>query len=638
MRQCIFSTGRNRFYKLSTALIVVTVIVMASIPVQAVKPPEELTSNKIKIQPSADQDILTPKALQRRYDVVVVTGDLLPEFLGEKISHLRLYAYTEGKLHPIAYQVDEKDAEGRFVCTDGPQAGEDIDKGRLDVNDELIFVAGHAGSRIAPKLWPKGSSIGHEIVVRNPLDPSKQAWAYLLYFPEIPPPPAKEDYVDYDPEHDKLVGKYYSIGYKKGYMLFTDIIYPEASGGNNLDILDRLKFRVNVHLLGGMVRLHRTEEDIRCNVVGWIDGPVRVIRVTENSFRILFNIPSPSLYATTEYYPNYFTVPMRISIPFNMKYVMNAFVIKGFHVIVVGDFLEHMKGMKAHTPRNPEGFILTGNTSEEEAREKYNLSKLASAYLGYEGKGSWFVRLAFPECIIQYFNIYFHDNMQEPNPPEDEPGEIAGGAFVYSDSLEKKYGVKNSNPFDAEVWNLFQAGTVELAVDTYIAPPTLKWEETKEWYDIRDYPLEVDVTGEKKESNFVLGETEPELIKAVIFDRKGRKISLRDLFFHYGSLHCSGWQHVIGYQIETKRWYKIPFNEIKQMDFRIEEIEHVSGLRRPLYITVTKKDNSVVDLFNAKVAGFAGHIDQDQKFFLWNPLIERIELKDSEILIPEKKK
>ncbi len=622
------SSGMFRILRLPAAILVFTAVALASLPVQASQPPEEPSPNNKNIRQDANPDILTPKALQRRYDVVVVTGDLFPEFLGKEISHLRLYAHTEGRLHPIAYQIDERDPEGKFISTGGPQAGEDIDEGRLDVNDELIFVCGHAGNRVDQKLWPQGSSIGHEIVVKNPLDPLKQAWAYLLYFPQNPPPPSEEDYVDYDPEHDRLVGKYYTIGYKKGYMLFTDIIYPEASGGNAEDILDRLKFRVDVHMLGGVVRLHRTEEDILCKVVGWVDGPVRVIRNTENSFRIVFNIPSPSLYATTEYYPNYFTVPMRISIPFNMKYVMNAFVIKGFHVIIVGDFLEHMTGMKARTPRDPEGFILTGNTTEEEARNKYHLSKLASAHLGQEGKGAWFVRLAFPEPFIQYFNIYFHDNMKEPNPPEDEPGEIAGGAFVYSDSLEKKYGAKDSRPFTAEVWNLFQAGTVELAIDTYIAPPALQWKETKEWYDIRDYPLEAYVTGETEEDDLVLGETDPELIKAVIFDRRGRKISLRDLFFHIGSLHCSAWEYILGFQIETKKWYKIPLDEIRQMDFRIEEIEPESGLRRPLYITVTKRDGSVIDLFNAKVAGFAGHIDQDQKFFLWNPLIERIELRD----------
>ena len=119
-----------------------------------------------------------------------------------------------------------------------------------------------------------------------------------------------------------------------------------------------------------------------------------------------------------------------------------------------------------------------------------------------------------------------------------------------------------------------------------------------------------------------------ESIKAVIFDRRGRQISLRDLFFHVGSPRTTGWSHVVGYQLGEEKWYKIPFEEVKRMDFRMEDLEPESGVTRPLFIKVTKKDGSIVDLFNAKTCSFAGHINQDEKIFLWNPVIERIELRD----------
>ncbi len=589
----------------------------------------ESSPDLLSLQPDGSKTILRPKTLLRRFDTVVVPGDLLSTLIGKEIAQLRLYAYSAGKFEPIVYQIDERDALGEYVFTGGKMAGEDVDKGKFDENDELIFVCRHAGDQVNQELWPQESSAGQEIVITNPQDPTRQAWVYLFYFSNNPPPGKTEDYLAYDPALDRVTGKYYTVGYNKGYMLFADLLYPKASGGNGKDFLDRVKLHVDVQLLKGLIHIRKRENDILCDVVGWIDGPVRVIRNTQNYFRILFNIPSPSLYAVTEYYPNYFTVPMRFSIPFNLKWVMNHFVVSGFTLTVLGDFHSEMAGSQVLTSRNPEGFPLTGNTPEEVLRRKYQLSKIDWGSFSKKGVGGWCVRMAFLDCLLQYFNIHIVDDLSRKNPPEDEPGEIGGGIFVYSDTLRKKYDkTPGFNGFTTGVYDILHKGTFELYLDTYIITPEPTIEDTKEWMAVRDYPLLVDVSGKEGPAALMVGETDPALIKSVITDRRGRQLNLRDLAFHVGSSRTTGWDAVIGYQIEEDKWYKIPIAEIKQMDFRIEDEDPTFGLSTPLYIKVTKKDGSIIDLFNAKTAGFGGHTGQDKTFFIWNPLIERIELRD----------
>jgi hypothetical protein len=570
---------------------------------------------------------ITVKTLERRYDMIVVTGDMLPALLGKEISHLRLYRHSGGLTAPVPYQIDERDPKGEFVYTGGELAGQDVDRGILDVNDELVFEAGVLGDRIPRDWWPKGATAGEEIEVTDPRDDGKKGWAYLLCFDRDPPAAPSQDFLSYDPDRDRVIARFYTVGYKKGYTLFTDLIYPKEYGGSGEDFIDRLKIRIDVQLLHGMAHIRRTEQDIRCRVVGWKDGPVRVLRNTENYFRILFNIPSPSLFSVTEYYPHYFTVPMRFSIPFSMKKVMNSFLVSGFAVTAYGDFLSSVIGGRAYSNRNPQGIVFTGHTPYKELLKKYDMSRVTWGYFGKEGVGMWFPRVAFPDAFLQYFQLYIRDDMTLKDPPEDEPGGVLAGSLACSQSLQDSLGVPGGKGFTPDFWETIRAGTVELPLDTYIAPPGMKPEEIHEWLAIRDHPLLVDVTSAKAKRPGLMGEKDPSLTRALVFDRKGRSIGLRDLFFHVGSIRTTGWDSVIGYQVDQGKWYTIPIAEIAQMDFRIETNDPKSGLTSALYIKVTKKDRSVVDLLNAKTASFAGRVSDTETISIWNHLIERIEVE-----------
>ncbi|MCX5859729.1 MAG: hypothetical protein NT056_07515, partial [Proteobacteria bacterium] len=102
------------------------------------------------------------KTLTRTEDFVVAYGKVLRKNLGEDIGQLGLFAFHEGKLVPIPFQIDEINQEGEWVLTQVPPtlAGEglkpehDEDDGNLDENDELAFMARDAGDRVAQEGYP----------------------------------------------------------------------------------------------------------------------------------------------------------------------------------------------------------------------------------------------------------------------------------------------------------------------------------------------------------------------------------------------------------------------------------------------------------------------------------------------------
>lgn len=164
----------------------------------------------------------TRASLPCRYDYIEVGGELLRRFSGTPIKRLSLLALKEGALTPIPFQIDERDPEGSYVMTGGKTAGCDADRGRLDGNDELVFLAEDAGDRLPTKERLSGGS-RIELQVTDPRYPDRHAWAYLARY-DNEAPCSGTDYIKYDPPNDRVITECCIIGYKKpsGFMFYND--------------------------------------------------------------------------------------------------------------------------------------------------------------------------------------------------------------------------------------------------------------------------------------------------------------------------------------------------------------------------------------------------------------------------------
>ena len=251
---------------------------------------------------SASEKFSSPKTLERRFDPVVVSGDLLPQLHGLQIEGLRLFAHDGKHFKVIPFQVDERDPEGEFVYTEGKLVGSDVDNGLFDYNDELVFMVKDTGGQVPRIKWAEMGNTGTEIVITDPHDSARKGWVYLIHFRQNPPPLSAIDYVSYSPEKEIIQSTHYIMRYRGGAPFYMDLSYPEEAGGNGEDFFDRIKIRIKVKTFFNLISITKTEEDLRAEVVGWKDGPVRVLRNVQNFFRILFNLAEPSLFSVVEYY------------------------------------------------------------------------------------------------------------------------------------------------------------------------------------------------------------------------------------------------------------------------------------------------------------------------------------------------
>ena len=379
------------------------------------------------------------KTLHRTVDAVVLTARGCGPLLGRPISSLRAYAMAASGLAPIPLQIDERNAKGQLVFPFGPKAGKDEDGGRLDANDEIVFMARDAGDPADKTSFPAGWQAAVSLEITDPVDGGK-AWVYLLAF-DNPPPPAAADYVRYDPANNMIYATNYTMGFDKkapigiGYLALT----PQG-GGDGKNYVDRLKIRFTANMFGGRLKFERNEEEFTCKVVAWIDGPVRVIRHTQNRVLVLLNIPSPSAMLDNVYYANQFEFPTEVSVPFDPRTV-----ISDPRFTVTTDALCGFPGGTYRNEKNPRPVTIDGVMSPEEKALDRSPYKWMVATMMPPYRGAWLNRVAFDKRFGVSPNLFYLDDRNAADPPENDPGQCGNVGYTIDIMIDPKKGDLRGN-------------------------------------------------------------------------------------------------------------------------------------------------------------------------------------------------
>ncbi len=583
-------------------------------------------------QSTPDTLLVTPKTLTRQHDPIIIKGDLLPSLHGLRIENFRLFAHDGNGFIVIPFQIDERDAEGAFVYSEGEVAGTDVDKGLFDYNDELVFMAQDSGGQVEKTEWTKKGNKGAEILITDPLDVANQGWAYLVYFSENPPSVSEKDYVTYLPEQEEIHSAYYTIGYSQGAPLYNDLSYTKQAGGSGEDFLDRIKIRISVKTLLNLFSIFKTEEDMRAKVIGWKDGPVRVLRNTQNFLRIFFNLAEPSILSVSEYYSRVMYTPVRLTIPFNLKWVFNSFGINDWTMIFYGDF-HGLIGGKAFSNRNLTPNYYTGNHSPEYIKKNVNLEHIIWGFLTKDGVGTWFPRLVLPDMIYEATYLYTVDDETLLDPPEDVPGVIAGG-------MEIKW-----KGIDEDLWFLLPKGSYQIALDTYFPRPGMEAAEANEWLNIRDFPIAIDInemeSGEKAVVSLIseneknadkkglAGMTKKKGSKdkgftGVLTDIRGRQFHLNQISSHFGSSQVTPRSHIIGRDLDKREYHRIEFEEINQIEHYLREKDPITELKNTLVQKMIMNDGKRFEMVGCKPCGYGGLLPNGDKIFFYNTQISSV--------------
>jgi len=373
-------------------------------------------------------DILT-MSLDRPMDNVILAGKDLKAVNGAAIESLRLMALHNGKLAPIPYQIDEKMPNNEYALT-RPDKSVDRDDGIFDDNDELVFMAKDAGDQGDPKAYGLAVKSCDEILLRDPAS-NDQGWAYLIAFVANPPPPSSVVYMRYQEfsDHDELTTPYYILRFPKNNVFMSDIVIREAAGGNNQDILDRIKMRSGVNMLGGVFSVDRTEEDFVHKVVGVLAGPLRVIRQTETRLTLVLSLKSPAAVVIGSFYPCCFQFPSMLSLPFRMDMIASdAFMRQGW------DLNRNALGLKFYSNLCPQGVNLDGKMSPAERNLAASQETLLWA-LGTGPQGTFMFKGIWNQKAPIKARLYYEDDLSRLEPPEEDPG-VMGIAYQLEDLLK----------------------------------------------------------------------------------------------------------------------------------------------------------------------------------------------------------
>jgi len=358
--------------------------------------------------------------ISRFSDVIILTGSRVSHHLGTPLSRIRLMVLHHGRWEPIAFQIDEKTEDGRFLFPFGKENDRDKMDGKLDPWDEVVFMAADAGCRADPSGYPSGYVNVEEIRITDPLT-GEQGWFYLFSFDQ-PPPLSAVDLIRYVPAWDRIESAYYQAGYsrkeweQKAVMEYFTV--PVEAGGDGVNWFDSAKIWTWIKFFFSFFTVTIHSDDWTSSVPAYIDGPVRVVVKKRMAIKLGLGLRTPNVDADLVYYPHFFISAIVISIPFDPSILTSSLRLS------IGTDLNHKAtGMLFWNSQNPAPVIVDGRMSPQEKAMDMSPDQwrvVSGAQGKYMGKAVYAGNFKLSNIRLdegRYIDDYTH-----VEPPENEPG------------------------------------------------------------------------------------------------------------------------------------------------------------------------------------------------------------------------
>jgi hypothetical protein len=427
---------------------------------------------------TAQAEVITPRTLNREIDGVVITGDLLPEFIGVRPEKIRVYAENQGALAVIPFQVDElTDDRLAFILPEGSKPNTDLSDGVFSLQDEIAFMARDLGGRVDEKSWPDGFDKAAEVEVIDPLN-GERAWAYIFSF-EKPPELSPDDYVLWDEEKEEVRTRYYINGYPAGRnkIYFSRVASPPPYG-TGVDYVDRMKLRFHFISRGGIIDFRGNEEMAGSDILNCKDGPVRVFRKGQVYYELPFGYKYNAGGTLQIFWESFGQGPVELDMLPGVRIILRrAWMISMF------DFNQEAFGMKFYSNKNPQGVIIDGKMSDDEKDLDFH-DLVWSGVTGDQGTLIQRTPTNVPPLSWDDAYLYWMDDASKSDPPEDHPGMI--GCLVQMFDL-----------------SALPKGHWRSAALFYVPPAKFPAGRVQEYLNIEDHPLVLKVGQKWGRSNIL---------------------------------------------------------------------------------------------------------------------------------------
>jgi hypothetical protein len=420
-----------------------------------------------------------PKTLTRQIDGLVITGELLPGVLGERLERICVLAEQEGSLDPVTFQIDELTPDrSEYILPEGPEPNTDKSDRVLSPQDEIVLMVKDLGDQVEPEGWPEDAEKVVEVEVIDPLDGTR-AWCYVACMDSLPDLPEK-DYVTWDEDKQEIRTSMYINGYPLGRnaIYFTRVIGVPPEGGTGVDFMDRMKTRFQFEALWGLITFEANEDDAGQRVVRGKDGPVRVFRKGVVYYQLPFGIKYNASGTLQIYWESFAHGPVEVRIPAGVTRVLRNAWLRG-----TTDFAPEALGMIFFSDKDKEGVIIDGEMSEKEKQLDFNNINWRCV-TGDVGSICGRELTTAPRLPLEDKYDYWVDDISREQPPEDHPGMM--GCLV--ETLDM---------------SALPPGLSRYAGLVYTPPANIKPDQVKPYLDIEDHPLVLKIGGRLGRSNIL---------------------------------------------------------------------------------------------------------------------------------------
>jgi hypothetical protein len=352
--------------------------------------------------------------------LVVLSGSDLMPLVGTSVRELSMLSASPTGLRPIVFQVDRRDAQGRYIIDDaaGAESGDPL----LGSHDELVFLASDAGTRLSDiTRYSKSGKLAEIRLGETPGIPPR--WVYVSNSKD-PYPVRGNHYVQYNAESDLVTSAAYQLGFDMRLPFLVDAFRWKSNTGDGWspNIVDTMKIRHRGMFLG-FIPFKRTHRDYSSRLTGVKAGPLRIIRRTENRIRVLWHLKTPAVQIDYVVMPGGFVMDTVIDIPFNVGLFFG-----GIETLTTVDWNQNpgLPDLTVGMPGHPSTAAINGHMSAE--KHAFNLLQ-AHQFTVTSSLGRMLVSLEIPPGVPITPWLYLRDALNETDPPEKRTGQFGNIGF-----------------------------------------------------------------------------------------------------------------------------------------------------------------------------------------------------------------
>lgn len=340
--------------------------------------------------------------------LVLLRGLDLPDLLGLRTETLRVITWRNGTWVSLPFQIDERDNEGRYLLdrerVDGVwvvPSGREGD-GILTERDEVLFSAEKIGELGSEAL--KGGPWMRIRLSESRSGTAVGAWIGsghgILPLPEV-------DFVRFDPERHSLATDHYQLAYQNPSIpgLPSHFFLIDARNGRRSpNLLAGITLEIALSALWGGIEVTRRETELNYHLIGYRDGPIRVLLRDGYALKLLANVSTPTLEVMNFAYGCGFELPAVIHVPFSPDLVLTEMN------VAASLWLQHLPpGRPLEFVSPSKGFELESHTSEV----VFKFDTPTTTNVSYPGFGAFDVTVGFPRASLDTMGLVHAPRVQK---------------------------------------------------------------------------------------------------------------------------------------------------------------------------------------------------------------------------------